>query len=276
MKPTGLSQQEAVGRLAADGPNSLPQAGTRPIWRIIAEVMREPMLALLLVGGLIYLLLGDLVEALILLVFASFSVVVTIIQESRTEHVLEALRDLSAPRALVIRDSQQIRVAGCDVVQGDIMVLEQGDRIAADAVLLEANDLQIDESLLTGESLPVGKRAAIDDEDVTALRPGGEGQPLVYSGSMAARGNGIACVTATGVATQIGRIGKSLATLDTEAPRLRLETARIVRLCAAGGLLVALLVLLLYGMTQGQWLDALLAGISIRAWPCFLKNSPWC
>lgn len=263
MKPTGLSQQEAVGRLAADGPNSLPQAGTRPIWRIIAEVMREPMLALLLVGGLIYLLLGDLVEALILLVFASFSVVVTIIQESRTEHVLEALRDLSAPRALVIRDSQQIRVAGCDVVQGDIMVLEQGDRIAADAVLLEANDLQIDESLLTGESLPVGKRAAIDDEDITALRPGGEGQPLVYSGSMAARGNGIACVTATGVATQIGRIGKSLATLDTKAPRLRLETARIVRLCAAGGLLVALLVLLLYGMTQGQWLDAVLAGISI-------------
>lgn len=263
MKPTGLSKQEAARRLAADGPNSLPQAGTRPIWRIIAEVMREPMLALLLVGGLIYLLLGDLVEALILLVFASFSVVVTIIQESRTEHVLEALRDLSAPRALVIREGQQIRVAGCEVVQGDIMVLEQGDRIAADAVLLEANDLQIDESLLTGESLPVGKRAATDDEDITALRPGGEGQPLVYSGSMATRGNGIACVTATGQATQIGRIGKSLATLDTEAPRLRLETARIVRLCAAGGLLVALLVLLLYGMTQGQWLDAVLAGISI-------------
>lgn len=263
MKPTGLSQQEAVRRLAADGPNSLPQAGARPIWRIIAEVMREPMLVLLLVGGLAYLFLGDLVEALVLLVFASFSVVVTIIQESRTEHVLEALRDLSAPRALVVRDGAHVRVAGCEVVRGDIMILEQGDRIAADAVLLEANDLQIDESLLTGESLPVGKRAVIDDEDIAALRPGGEGQPLVYSGSMATRGNGIAYVTATGVTTQIGRIGKSLATLDTEAPRLRLETARIVRLCAAGGLLVALLVLLLYGMTQGQWLDAVLAGISI-------------
>ena len=263
MSLSGLSQQDAVHRLAADGPNSLPQAGTRPIWKIVAEVMREPMLVLLLVGGLAYLLLGDLVEALILLVFASFSVVVTIIQESRTEHVLEALRDLSAPRALVIRDGVQIRVPGCEVVRGDIMVLEQGDRIAADAVLLEANDLQIDESLLTGESLPVGKRAATGDEDITALRPGGEGQPLIYSGSMATRGNGVACVTATGVATQIGRIGKSLATLDTEAPRLRLETARIVRLCAAGGLLVALLVLLLYGMRHGQWLDAVLAGISI-------------
>ena len=263
MNRTGLSTEEAARRLAADGPNSLPQAGTRSIWRIITEVMREPMLVLLLVGGLAYLLLGDLTEALILLAFASFSVVVTIMQESRTEHVLEALRDLSAPRALVIRGGEQIRVAGCEVVRGDTMLLEQGDRIAADAVLLEANDLQADESLLTGESLPVGKRAAAEGEDTSALRPGGEGQPLVYSGSMATRGNGLAHVVAIGVATQIGEIGKSLATLDTEVPRLRLETARIVRLCAVGGALVALMVGVLYGLTRGGWLDALLAGISI-------------
>ena len=263
MKQTGLTEEEAARRLAADGPNSLPRIGTRTIWRIIVEVMREPMLALLLVGGLAYLMLGDLTEAIILLAFASFSVVVTIMQESRTEHVLEALRDLSAPRALVIRGGEQIRVAGCDVVCGDIMVLEQGDRIAADAVLLEVNDLQADESLLTGESLPVGKRAATEGEDIALLRPGGDGQPLIYSGSMAIRGHGIARVTATGVATQIGLIGKSLATLDPEVPRLRLETARIVRLCAAGGTLVAVTVGLLYGLTRGGWLDALLAGISI-------------
>ena len=263
MNRTGLSAEQAARHLAEDGPNSLPQAGTRSIWRIMSEVMREPMLVLLLVGGLAYLLLGDLTEALILLAFASFSVVVTIMQESRTEHVLEALRDLSAPRALVIRDGEQIRVAGCEVVRGDIMLLEQGDRIAADAVLLEANDLQADESLLTGESLPVGKRAATEGEETSALRPGGEGQPLVYSGSMATRGNGLAHVVATGVATQIGQIGKSLATLDTEVPRLRLETARIVRLCAVGGALVALMVGVLYGMTRGGWLEALLAGISI-------------
>lgn len=232
MKSHGISAQEAARRLADDGPNSLPQGGTRSIWRIISEVMREPMLVLLLVGGLAYLSLGDLTETMIRLAFASFSVVVTIIQESRTEHVLEALRDLSAPRALVIRDGEKIRLAGCEVVRGDIMLLEQGDRIAADAVLLEANDLQADESLLTGESLPVGKRAATVGEDDTALRPGGEGQPLVYSGSMVTRGNGVVRVTATGVATQIGRIGKSLATLNTEVPLLRIETAHIVRLCA--------------------------------------------
>ena len=263
MKSHGLSAQEAARRLADNGPNSLPQGGKRSIWRIISEVMREPMLVLLLVGGLAYLLLGDLTEAMILLAFASFSVVVTIMEESRTEHVLEALRDLSAPRALVIRDGEQIRVAGCEVVRGDIMLLEQGDRIAADAALLEANDLQADESLLTGESLPVGKRAATVGEDDTALRPGGEGQPLVYSGSIVTRGNGVARVTATGVATQIGRIGKSLATLNTEVPLLRIETAHIVRLCAVGGALVAVTVGLLYGLTRGSWLDALLAGISI-------------
>ncbi len=263
MKHAGLSAAEVAERLAADGPNLLPQVGRRTVWRIISEVIREPMLALLLVGGLAYLLLGDLIEALILLVFASFSVVVTIMQESRTEHVLEALRDLSAPRALVIRDGKQLRVAGCEVVRGDIMLIEQGDRIAADAVLLEANDLLADESLLTGESLPVGKRAATVGEDATALRPGGDGQPLVYSGSMATRGNGLAHVVATGVATQIGQIGKSLASLDLEVPRLRLETVHIVRLCAIGGTLVALMVGLLFRLTRGGWLDALLAGISI-------------
>ncbi len=260
---TGLSNVEAAQQLAMDGPNIIPQGGRRSIWRIIGEVLREPMLALLLIGGLAYLLLGDLAEALILLAFASFSVVVTVVQESRTEHVLDALRDLSAPRALVIRDGVHMRIAGCDVVRGDVMLLEQGDRIAADAMLLQANDLQVDESLLTGESLPVSKLAALDESSAMTARPGGEDQSFAYSGSIITRGNGIARVIATGVLSAIGKIGKSLATLDTEVPRLRQETARIVRLCAAGGALVALLVVLLYGLTRGGWLDAVLAGISI-------------
>jgi P-type Ca2+ transporter type 2C len=260
---TGLSNVEAGQQLAMDGPNIIPQGGTRSIWRIIGEVLREPMLALLLIGGLAYLMLGDMTEALILLAFASFSVVVTVVQESRTEHVLDALRDLSAPRALVIRDGVHMRIAGRDVVRGDVMLLEQGDRIAADAVLLETNDLQVDESLLTGESLPVSKLAALDETSAMIARPGGEDQPFAYSGSIITRGNGIARVTATGVRSAIGKIGKSLAMLDPEVPRLRQETARIVRLCAAGGTLVALLVVLLYGLTRGGWLDAVLAGISI-------------
>ncbi|MGZ3271068.1 MAG: cation-translocating P-type ATPase [Croceibacterium sp.] len=259
----GLTTDAARARLAEDGPNELARAGRRSLRRIAVEVLREPMLALLLAGGLVYLLLGDLAEALILLGFATFSVVVTVVQETRTEHVLEALRDLSAPRALVIRDGVRIRIAGREVVRGDLLVLEQGDRVAADAVLVAASDLQNDESLLTGESLPVGKVAGADDASDGARRPGGEGQPYVYAGSLVARGSGIARVLATGARTEIGKIGQSLAMLDTEAPRLRAEITRIVTWCAIGGGGVALVVVTLYGLLRGGWIDALLAGIAI-------------
>jgi P-type Ca2+ transporter type 2C len=260
---SGLSSAEASARLAADGPNELPRAGRRSVLRIAWDVLREPMLALLLVGGVAYLLLGDRTEALILLAFATFSVVVTVVQESRTENVLEALRDLSAPRALVIREGQRVRVAGRDVVRGDLLVLEQGDRIAADAVLLEAADLQTDESLLTGESVPVSKAAAQSGKVDDKRRPGGDGQPYVYSGSLVARGSGIARVLETGPQSQIGRIGQTLATLEFEAPRLYAQTRRVVFWCALGGSAIALMVVLLYGLLRGGWLEAVLAGIAI-------------
>jgi Ca2+-transporting ATPase len=259
----GLSSETAATRLTTDGPNELPRAHQRSVVRIALEVLREPMLALLLAGGVAYLLLGDMTEALILLAFATFSVVVTVIQETRTEHVLEALRDLSAPRALVIRDGTRVRIAGREVVRGDLLVLEQGDRIAADAALVEAADLQTDESLLTGESLPVAKVIAMQGVADETPRPGGDGQPYVYSGSLVTRGAGIARVLATGPRSEIGRIGQSLATLDVEAPRLRRETTRIVTWCGIGGGAVALLVVLLFGLLRGGWIEAALAGIAI-------------
>ena len=261
--PPGLTAAEARRRFEAQGANELPRTGRRTVPHILGEVVREPMLALLLAGGIAYMLLGDLGEALILLGFATFSIGITVIQESRTEHVLEALRDLSAPRALVIRDGIRIRIAGREVVDGDLLVLEQGDRVAADAVLVTADDLQADESLLTGESVPVRKQGAIRGEESLLRRPGGEDQPLVYSGSLITRGTGIARVIATGPRSEIGKIGQSLSTLEAEPPRLRRETARIVRLCAIGGGLVALLVVLLFGLLRGGWIDAMLAGIAI-------------
>ena len=259
----GLTSAEAATRLASDGPNELARAGQRSVLRIALGVLREPMLALLLLGGGAYLLLGSLSEALILLAFATFSIAITVIQEARTEHVLEALRDLSAPRALVIRGGARLRVAGREVVRGDLMVLEQGDRIAADARLIEAHDLQADESLLTGESVPVGKIAAAASADETVPRPGGDGLPFLYSGSLITRGSGIARVLATGPRSEIGRIGQSLAGLETEAPRLRRETTRIVGWCALGGGAVALTVVLLFGLLRGGWIEAVLAGIAI-------------
>lgn len=166
----GLSAAEVATRRAAEGFNELPKAARRTPIRIILEVVREPMLALLLAGGVIYLLLGSLEEALILLAFALLSVFITVIQETRTERVLDALRDLSSPRALVVRDGQRQRIAGREVVRGDLIILAEGDRVPADALLVEAEDLQTDESLLTGESVPVHKTASMTPA-VAAMRP---------------------------------------------------------------------------------------------------------
>ena len=259
---TGLTEDEARNRLNAEGYNELPRHGRRTPFRIVLEVLREPMLALLLGAGFIYLLLGDLKEAMILLIFAVLSVAITVIQETRTERVLEALRDLTSPRALVIRGDERKRIPGRDVVRGDLVVLAEGDRVPADAIVRDAQDLQTDESLLSGESVPVRKQAA-DGIPSDHRRPGGDDQPFVYSGSLVVRGNGIAQVIATGPRSEIGKIGQSLRDLETEPPRLQQQTAALVRLCALGGAAVSVSAVLLYGLLRGGWLDAVLAGIAI-------------
>ncbi len=149
----GISEELAQNRLKSEGYNELPQPDRRTPLRIVIEVIREPMLMLLLASGIIYMFLGDTTDALILVALATMSVAITVVQESRTERVLEALRDLASPRALVIRDGERKRIAGREVVRGDIIVLGEGDRVPADAVLFQAHDLQADESLLTGESM---------------------------------------------------------------------------------------------------------------------------
>jgi P-type Ca2+ transporter type 2C len=257
----GLSQHEAQARLKREGYNELPRLGRRTPFRIIAEVLREPMLALLLAGGGAYLALGDLQEALILLAFAMVSLVITVVQETRTERVLEALRDLTSPRALVIRDGARKRIPGREVVRGDLIALSEGDRVPADAVLQEAADLQADESLLTGESVPVRKVAGA--AVTQAAQPGGDDLPYVYSGALVVRGTGIAEVIATGVQSEIGKIGQSLSHLETEPPRLQAQTRKLVRLFALAGGSVSVLAVLLYGLFRGSWLDALLAGIAL-------------
>src|SRR6185295_18516274 len=258
----GLSDADAQARLKAEGYNELPGPDRRTPLRIIVEVLREPMLALLLGGGVIYLALGDLKEALILLTFASVSVLITVIQETRTERVLEALRDLTSPRALVIRDGERKRIAGRDVVCGDLVVLAEGDRVPADAILREQQDLHTDESFLTGESIAVRKTAS-DGAPSATQRPGGDDLPYVFSGALVVRGTAIGEVIATGVNSEIGKIGQTLSTLETEPPRLQAQTRRLVRVFAAVGGIVSVLAVVLYGTMRGGWLDAILAGIAL-------------
>ncbi|MGX1349628.1 Ca2+-transporting ATPase [Bradyrhizobium elkanii] len=258
----GLSENEAQVRFAAEGPNELPQPDRRTPFRIVLEVLREPMFALLLGGGAIYLLLGDIKEALILLAFALLSIGITVVQETRTEHVLEALRNLASPRALVIRDGVRKRVSGREVVRGDVILLAEGDRVPADALLLETRDLQTDESLLTGESVAVRKLMSPTAARAVAA-PGGEDSPYVYSGSLVVRGSGTAEVIATGANSQMGKIGQLLHGLQPEAPRLQTQTRSLVRMAAIGGGTVSVIVMVLYGLFRGGWLEALLAGITI-------------
>jgi P-type Ca2+ transporter type 2C len=255
-----MSAAEARSRLTSEGPNELPRSDRRTPLRIALEVLREPMLALLLGGGLVYLILGSIEEAIVLLVFAMLSIFITVVQETRTERVLEALRDLTSPRALVIRDGERLRIAGREVVRGDIIVLSEGDRVPADAKLLQADDLLADESLLTGESVPVRKIASAKAEN---RRPGGDDLPFVFSAALIVRGTGIAEVSAIGALSEIGKIGQSLKSVEIEPPRLQAQTRRLVRIFAMFGALVSIAAVLLYGLLRGSWLDAVLAGIAL-------------
>ncbi len=257
----GLSEAEAARRLEAEGPNLLPAADARGVLRIAGDVMREPMFSLLIGAGVIYLVLGDLGEALVLLAFATFSVSIAVVQETRSERVLEALRDLSSPRALVVRDGLRKRIAGRDVVRGDVLILAEGDRVPADARLLSAHEFHVDESLITGESAPVRKVAGGGAAEVP--RPGGEDLPYVFSGTLVVRGHGLAEVHATGPLSEIGRIGTALGGIGTEPPPLRAQTRAFVQVFALLGAAVAVLVVFLYALTKGDWLGGLLAGIAV-------------
>jgi len=258
---TGLSSSEAAARLKTFGPNELPNPDRRNFARIVFDVVRQPMFALLLGGGAVYLLLGESIDAAVLALFATLSVSISIIQETRSERVLESLRGLASPRALVMRDGTRQRIAGRDVVPGDIMILVEGDRVPADAVLVESNDLLADESLLTGESVPVRKKPATSDIGWGA--PGGDDLPFAFAGTLIARGGGTARVVATGLRSEMGKIGQALKSITLEQPRLQAQLSWLVRDFAFVGLTVAGLAVLLFGLLRGSWLQAALGGIAI-------------
>ena len=257
----GLSEAEVAVRLRQHGFNELPSSKSRSILATAWEVVREPMFLLLLACGTIYLVLGDVQEALMLLGFVFVVLGITLYQERKTERALEALRDLSSPRALVIRGGERKRIAGRDVVHDDLVVLAEGDRVPADSVVVSGNNLSTDESLLTGESVPVRKVAWDGVREMT--RPGGEDLPFVFSGTLIVQGQGIAQVRSTGIHTEMGNIGKALQTVQVEGTRLQTEVGFLVRRVAILGLALCVFVVAIYGFTRGNWLQGILAGITL-------------
>ncbi|HUH56562.1 MAG TPA: cation-translocating P-type ATPase [Rhodanobacter sp.] len=246
----GLDPAEAARRLAAHGPNLLPGNAPRSMLTIVAGVLTEPMFLMLLIAGGLYLALGDRAEAAFLLSFVFVVIGITLAQERKTQRALESLRELSAPRALVIRGSEEVRIPGREVVVGDLLVLHEGDRIAADAVLLDGH-LDVNESLLTGEAVPVTKLP-------------GEDSGQLFASTVATKGVGVAEVRAIAGATAVGRIGQAL--IDAAEPVSGLQRAshRLIRNLTVGGLLLATAYTLLGWLWDGHGLlESVLAGIAL-------------
>jgi len=240
----GLSTLEVTKRLVKNGYNELPAQKRRNIFSIFFNVLKEPMLLLLLGSGLIYLLIGEPRDAYMLLTFVCVVVGITFYQERKTERALDALKNLSSPRALVIRNGKEERIAGREVVIDDIIILREGDRVPADAVILSTTNLLVDESLLTGESIPVRKN--VWDYKTKPTRPGGEDLPFIFSGTMITQGRGIAKVIKTGVQTEMGKIGKSLSTIQDEDTLLQREIGKITKDFAIMGAVLCIAVVIIY------------------------------
>jgi len=257
----GLTDLEARERLQTEGFNELPSDRHLGLLGSLSEVLREPMFLLLVACGIIYVFLGDLEEALILLGFVFLVAGITLYQERKTERAIAALRDLTSPRALVIRDGVRRRIAGREVVRGDALVLSEGDRVAADGALVSCVNLSTDESLLTGESVPV--RKTVWDGVTPMGRPGGDGQPFVFAGTLVTHGQGIAVVQRTAASTEMGAIGKALRTVAPERSALQRETGRLVRWLAGIGIGMCTLVVVAYGLTRADWLNGFLAGLTL-------------
>ncbi len=257
----GLTLDQAQARLAQDGPNELRGSSGRTFWHLALDVLKEPMFLLLVSCGVLYWMLGDRQEALILLGFVFFIMIITVAQDWKTERALSALRDLSSPRAVVVREGTQHRIAGREVVVGDLLILSEGDRVPADARLLTASHLAVDESLLTGESAPVRKQPS--EETHPVARPGGDDSPYVYASTLVVQGQGVAQVIATGSRTEVGKIGSTLKSIQSENTPLQKETNDLVRRLASGAAALCLLVVVVYGLTRSDWMGGLLAGLTL-------------
>ncbi len=258
----GLTDEEAFDLLKKNGLNELPSSARRNIFKILLDIFKEPMFLLLLGGGLIYLILGDWREALLLLFFVLVVISITLVQENKAEQALDALRNLSSPRALVIRQGVQKRIPGREVVSGDLMIIHEGDRVPADAVLIWGFNIMADESLLTGESVAV-RKSTTETEAIIRQKPGGDNLPFLYSGTLIVGGQGVAKVIATGLQSEIGKIGLTLQGIKQEDTALQQQIKKLVKTVFIAALALCFLIIIIFGFFRGGWLEGILYGITL-------------
>ena len=251
-RPEGLTDAQARERLAQAGPNALDTEPPRTWRRRLLHMLREPMFMLLVLAALLYIVLGDFTEGLTLSVFVLAVLALTFLEEGRAEAALQALRQLTQPQARVLRGGQVCAIPSREVVPGDLLLLAEGDRVAADGRLLQTDNLMVDESLLTGESVPVTKSAGDDT-----------GGAQVFAATHVVRGQALAEVTATGARSQVGQIGAALAHTSEPPTPLQQQTTALVRQIARAVALLCLVMVLTLGLRHGDWIAALLSGIAL-------------
>jgi Ca2+-transporting ATPase len=260
---TGLTDEEAGRRIAKHGPNEVEGREKRNLWTTLQGVAAEPMFLLLLVAAAIYLVLGDLAEGILLAFFAAATVGLVIFQERRSEHALDALRVLAAPQVRVVRNGRVVRIAARELVPGDVFLLAEGERVAADGIAREAVGLAIDESLLTGESIPVRKSTAAVDVVADAAPRGGDDTPEVYAGTLVVAGHGHAEVVATGRRTRVGRIGALLSGIESAPTPLQQHLRRLVQLFGIAAVCTCGLLIFWYGVQRGDWMQGVLSAVAL-------------
>ena len=246
---TGLNDTQVTESRSRYGANTLYLRPKRQFWRILFEVLREPVFLLLVLGCILYFALGDITEAWLMVASICFVIAIEIIQEYRSEKALEALRQYAQPKVRVRRNGQETTIAVEDLVVGDLMLLAEGERVAADGVLLQQNDLTVDEAVLTGESLPANKTIQ-------------EGENLLYQGTIVASGMGFAQVQAVGAQTEFGKLGKSIESIESEPTPLQLQIDRFVRQMMLAGLFAFLLVFAINYYYVGTIIAALLFSLA--------------
>lgn len=260
-KMTCLTDEQVKEKQIKEGFNEITEVKANGFFKMIFGIFKEPMFLLLLVCGSLYLLLGDIQEGLMLLGFVIFIIAIELFQESKTEKAIKALKELASPQAIVIRNGEEIKIPCREIVKDDLIVISEGERVPADAILIHSINIQADESLLTGESVPVRK---IESKGpVGDILPGGDDTPYVFSGSMIVQGNGIARVIRTGVDTEIGKIGKSLNELKDEPTKLKSEVNSLVRIMAVVGVCLCVIVVAVFFITRGDFLNGFLAGLTL-------------
>jgi len=258
--PHGLAEGEVERRFARYGPNELQAAGGISPWAILFEQFKNVLIIILLFATAISAFLGQGVEAIAIAVIVLFAVVLGFIQEYRAERAIEALRQMAAPTVTVIRDGHEVEIPARELVPGDLILLHAGDKVAADARLVESINLKVDEAALTGESVPVAKNTeALRGEDMAL----GDRDNMVFGGTIATYGRGHAVVVATGMGTQFGRIAEMLQSVETGKTPLQQNLDKVGRVLGQAAVVIVAAVVAVGMLRDQPLLEMFIFGIAL-------------